>query len=224
MTSRLAPSLGLLGLLLMASPAVAAAAETKADVEMTARTEYAAGRYQQALELYAKLYAETLHPTYLRNVGRCYQNMKQPDQAIASFQEYLRKAQDLAPKQRQEVEGFIAEMEALKRSREESSPRTGPPPGPQAAPPPHEKEPPPHLNLQAPPPSEQEDTASRAPTLVPEGAPRDEETSSPIYGRWWFWAGLAAVAAGAGVAALLLSSNAPQAPSATTTLGTKDIK
>ena len=50
--------------------------------EMKARESFAAGRYDQALELFAKLYAETLHPVYLRNIGRCHQKMREPQKAI----------------------------------------------------------------------------------------------------------------------------------------------
>ena len=46
--------------------------------ELKAREDFAAGRYQQALDLFAKLYAEKLHPNYLRNIGRCYQNLGDP--------------------------------------------------------------------------------------------------------------------------------------------------
>src|SRR5512140_2433162 len=73
--------------------------------EMQARAAFAAGRYAEALDIFANLYAETLHPTYLRNIGRCYMNMDQPDKAGTSFREYLRKAKDLTPEERQEVEG-----------------------------------------------------------------------------------------------------------------------
>src|SRR5437763_4667411 len=71
--------------------------------ELDAREAFAAGRYEQALDLFAKLYAETLHPTYLRNIGRCEQNLGQPEKAIASFREYLRKARGLSADERSEV-------------------------------------------------------------------------------------------------------------------------
>ena len=57
--------------------------------ELKAREAFAAQRYQDALDLFAKLYAETLHPIYLRNIGRCYQKLGQPVKAIDAFQEYL---------------------------------------------------------------------------------------------------------------------------------------
>lgn len=52
--------------------------------ELEARTSFARGDYDQALSLYVGLYAETLHPTYLRNIGRCYQQLRQPGRAIAA--------------------------------------------------------------------------------------------------------------------------------------------
>jgi tetratricopeptide (TPR) repeat protein len=97
-----------------------AAADEEA-VEIRGRTYFAAGQYQQALDIYVKLYAETLHPTYMRNIGRCYQNMGEPDKAIQAFREYLRKAPSVDTKQRAEVEHFIAEMEEMKRQRQEAS-------------------------------------------------------------------------------------------------------
>ena len=93
--------------------------------ELKAREDFAAGRCQEALELFAKLYAESLHPNYLRNIGRCYQNLGEPDHAITSFRDYLRKAKAITPDERKEVEGFISEMEELKRQREASAPTGG---------------------------------------------------------------------------------------------------
>src|SRR5262245_58372502 len=85
--------------------------------EMTARQLFAVGKYSEALDIYGGLYAETAHPTYLRNIGRCYQNMGEPDRAISSFNEYLRQARDLPADQRAIIDGYIREMEDLKRQR-----------------------------------------------------------------------------------------------------------
>ena len=89
--------------------------------EIKAREDFVGGRYQEALDLFAKLYAETLHPNYLRNIGRCYQNLGEPDQAITSFRDYLRKGKDISPAEHAEIDGYIAEMEALKRQRAAAS-------------------------------------------------------------------------------------------------------
>jgi hypothetical protein len=58
---------------------VQAAAKSKDKREIKAREAFAQGHYEEALDLFAKLYAEKLHPTYLRNIGRCYQNLKMPE-------------------------------------------------------------------------------------------------------------------------------------------------
>src|SRR5581483_8458218 len=86
--------------------------------EMKARGLFARGRYAEALEIYVTLYAETAHPTYIRNIGRCYQNLGEADKAISTFREYLRQAKALTPPQRGEIEGYIREMEELKQKRE----------------------------------------------------------------------------------------------------------
>ena len=108
--------------------------------ELKAREYFASRRYQEALDLFAKLYAESLHPNYLRNIGRCYQNLGQPDRAIVSFHDYLRKAK-VSPEERIEIEGFIKEMEDLKRQQQETAasapaPVTPLPAADAAAPPP----------------------------------------------------------------------------------------
>jgi tetratricopeptide (TPR) repeat protein len=115
------------GLVLSALAAQPAFAESRTDRETHARELFAAGSYREALDIYTKLYAETTHPTYIRNIGRCYQNLGDADKAIASFREYLRQAGDLTPPQRAQIEAYIAEMTALKRGAQET--RRSPPEG-----------------------------------------------------------------------------------------------
>ena len=173
---------------------LAARAEGATDQrELKAREDFVAGRYQDALDLFAKLYAETLHPNYLRNIGRCYQNLGEPDRAISSFHDYLRKAKGVSPDERKEIDGYIKEMEELKRQRESAAPSTAAtaPTGSSGAPitP---------LPSASPPPA----TANVSVVVQAPQAPPPTEESSPIYGRWWFWAIVAgAAAAGLGVAA-----------------------
>lgn len=162
--------------------------------EMQAREAFAAGRYQEALDGFVKLYAERLHPNYLRNIGRCYQNLGDPDKAISSFREYLRKAKGVHADERAEVESYIKEMEDLKKQREAAAATTPSPPPvakpiepvapPVVTPPP--REPRPSLTLTEPPPGS-----------------RPAEEATPVYKTWWFWTiiGVVAVGAGLGVAA-----------------------
>jgi len=65
-------TLVLIGVLAQATPGQAAS-KAKDSRELRAREDFATGHYQEAIDLYGKLYAEKLHPTYLRNIGRCYQ-------------------------------------------------------------------------------------------------------------------------------------------------------
>jgi hypothetical protein len=166
----------------------AVAAPPRDNREMQAREAFAAGRYQEALDVFVKLYAEKLHPNYLRNIGRCYQNLGEPDKAISSFREYLRKAKGVTPEERAEIDGYIKEMEELKQQ------RSAPPPPPRPEP-----------KLEAPPPPVVEERPS---TLLAPVAPAPEP-SPPFYTRWWFWGAIGGAAA---VAAVVLLTR-PKDPS-----------
>jgi hypothetical protein len=163
---------------------------------LQARKAFAAGDWAAALDLFAQLYAETLHPNYLRNIGRCHQKMGQPEKAIGAFRDYLAKARNVGADERKEIEGYIAEMEKLRdeqsQAREAKLAHERPqPPAPAptvvatapAAPPP-------------PPPS------------VTAPAPAPEPESKPILTRWWFWTAVGAVAGG--VIAAVIIANKPQ--------------
>ena len=174
---------------------VAARAAQAADTrELKAREEFAAGRFQQALDIFAKLYAETLHPVYLRNIGRCYQNLGDADHAIISFRDYLRKHESITAKERAEIEGFIAEMEQLKKQKGGGAAATG-----EASPAPPRSE-----SIVTPLPAAPEPKSGAAPeALVTAPAAAAREESAPVYTRWWFWTlvGAAAIGAGLGIAA-----------------------
>jgi len=162
--------------------------------ELKAREDFAAGRYQQALDAFAKLYAETLHPTYLRNIGRCYQNLGDPDHAITSFREYLRKHKTITADERAEVDGFIAEMEALQKKKAGGASEAHPDNANATA----------QSSTITPLPAAPEPKGGgAAPEALVTQPAHPTEDSSPVYTRWWFWTivGAAAVGAGLGIAA-----------------------
>ena len=73
--------------------------------DLQAANLFQTGKYADALTIYQRLYAETHHPTYLRNIGRCYQNLGEPERAISSFRDYLRKGKDISPSEHAEIDG-----------------------------------------------------------------------------------------------------------------------
>jgi hypothetical protein len=192
----------IVGLVATALIGTAHAVDTR---EIEARKAYAAGRYKEAVDLYSNLYASTLHPTYLRNIGRCYQNLEDAQLAIQSYREYLRKA-NVTAAERREVEGFIAEMEALKKRQELAAAPAAttmtPTAPPDAVPAPA-----------APAPSAAAPaTPSPSPSLAPSSSssvdltarsPEPDPPSTPLYTRWWFWTVVGLAVAGGGAALYL---------------------
>jgi hypothetical protein len=92
---------------------VPAAARAQGDERMKeVKRACAAGEVQKGINLLADLYVETNDPTAIYNQARCYQQNGMADRAANRFREYLRKAGDLRPAERAEVEGFIREADA----------------------------------------------------------------------------------------------------------------
>jgi tetratricopeptide (TPR) repeat protein len=163
--------------------------------ELQAREAFAASRYREALDLYAKLFAEKLHPTYLRNIGRCHQNMGNAEEAILSFRDYLRKAPDLPASERQEVEGFIREMEALQEKQRQEQARPPEKPGTVVTPPPPTGGPPTGGAMLEPKPQP-------AGVNLQATQPSSQPESKPVYKRAWFWVTTGVVVAAAVVGGL----------------------
>lgn len=178
--------------------------------EVQGRALFGKGDYPAALEIYASLFAERSDPVFLRNIGRCYQMLEEPDKAIGAFREYLRRSH-VKPTERSEVEGFILEMQELKKQREV----TAPPPTkvpPVAASESRPAAEPANATPIAVPvavPVAVQPTSRTAPgaTLTQQSAASEESPSSEgsITGRWWFWTGLVVVLAGGAAAAYLLT-------------------
>ncbi len=167
----LALATGTLGVVVAPSGPIHAAKRTdKREIE--ARQAFAAGQYQQALDLYAELYADKVHPTYLRNIGRCYQNLKQPEKSINAFRDYLRQARRVSAAERAEVEGYIGEMEALQKQQAAEAAAAAPPPAP---------EPQPTLPI-VPPVAPQ-----HAVNVVEVQQPPPPAEPTPFYKKAWFW-------------------------------------
>jgi tetratricopeptide (TPR) repeat protein len=114
----------------LARQAGSAAAEE--DLDRKAKQLFVAGKYAEAIDILARLYTDTNDPIYLRNIGRCYQRLRDFDRAIASFEEYLLRAKNVSKTEREEIRGFIQDLEALKRDKGADAR----PPAPAQTPPP----------------------------------------------------------------------------------------
>ncbi len=175
---------------------VQAAPKGKDKREIKAREAFSEGRFQDAADLFEKLYADKPHPTYQRNIGRCYQNLQQPDKAINAFRAYLSVGKDISPAERKEVEGYIAEMEALKKKQDDGQAASAAPPL--------------RATTSIPLPAAPFADASKASTsetasLTAEPTEPSPEPSQPLYKRGWFWA-VAGTAVLVGVASGLFAA------------------
>ena len=223
----------MLGAVVMMMLAFTGAAHADHAGEMKARESFAAGRYDEALQTFAKLYAETLNPIYLRNIGRCQQKLKQPDKAIDAFHDYLIKGgKKISADEKAEINGYIKEMEAL-RDEQASKQQATPPPVPPVPPaqpvqpiqPAQPEGPPPGYTAQpagaypatqgAPgyqPGAEQQQPSG---ALVAQPTQPQPASSGPVYTKWWFWTLVGVVVVGGVVTAVALGSGTskPACPS-----------
>ena len=175
-------------------------------------------------QTFAKLYAETLNPIYLRNIGRCQQKLKQPDKAIDAFHDYLIKGgKKISADEKAEINGYIKEMEAL-RDEQASKQQAAPPPVAPVAPvqpiqpiqPAQPEGPPPGYTAQPAgaypgtpgPPGYQPGTDQQQPSgaLVAQPTEPQPASSGPVYTKWWFWTIVGVVVVGGVVTAVALGS------------------
>ncbi len=73
---------------------------------------FALGKFDEALDEYQKAFDAKPLPDFLYNIGQCYRNLDQLDQAIFSFKKYLNLSPDAPDKEK--VEKLIDELEAKK--------------------------------------------------------------------------------------------------------------
>ncbi len=221
---------------------VAAAPSTDAQRLRAARTHYekAVSHYnldeiEAALEEFREAYRFKPDPSFLFNIAQCYRKLGQREAAIDFYRKYVRASPDAT--NRAEAERRIAELKAqaddaarapaADGSGAAASALAGAPaavPGPAAAPVKPPASPPIDLSASppAPSPSAASPSASLASSAAPAGAPAPAG-SPAFYQRWWFWVAVGAVAAGATITAVALSSAAPSPYVGTIPPGTVQI-
>ncbi len=99
--------------------------------EVKARRAFVSGDFKAALALHEELFSETLHPVYLRNIGRCHQKLGAAERGIEFLRQYLAKGKGITPDERAEVNGYIDEMKKriADSERPPSAAATNPEPG-----------------------------------------------------------------------------------------------
>jgi tetratricopeptide (TPR) repeat protein len=206
------------------TPAAFAAKDTDKQAELKARQAFAASRYDEAIEIFAQLYAETLNPIYLRNIGRCHQKKREPEKAIDTFQDYLAKGKSITPSEKKEIQGYIKEMEQLRDEQAKEREAAAAKAAAAAATPPttgpgYSGVSPntstvngigssPNGITTLPPPND----PGTATLVATPGSRQPPEESRPIYKRWWFWTAIGVVAAGGVAAALLIPGGVTKPP------------
>jgi hypothetical protein len=94
---------------------VARAQEARDARELQAKEACLGGHPDKGIELLAQLYAETNDPTYIYNQGRCFEQNGRTTDAITRFREYLRKAQNLGPDEKTDLQKRIDDLEGQSR-------------------------------------------------------------------------------------------------------------
>jgi hypothetical protein len=169
-------------------------AQSRKEMERTARKACLNGDYSKGVSILSDLFVDTKDPTYIYNQGRCFEQNRRFEDAVAKFEEYLRT--DLSAQSRAAGEKHLAESQKkLAQERENTLTQ----PMPFVAPPPVSTSP-----VSPKPKTKVERTA--APTVNESPAP-----SEPGRRRWGLITGgivAASLGVGAAVAGLLFQLKA----------------
>jgi hypothetical protein len=138
-------SVAVTGLTIAVLSASAHAADNRETREREARKACFTGNVDRGVEILVDLYGETGHPNYIYNQARCFERNGKYDQAVLSYEDYLRKATNLPETERAQAEKSIADLRAKLASGSDMGAASSPPlltptldttaPGPGAKPP-----------------------------------------------------------------------------------------
>ncbi|MBN2576269.1 MAG: hypothetical protein JXP73_17035 [Deltaproteobacteria bacterium] len=81
--------------------------------ERTAKKACLAGDFAKGVAILSELYVSTDDPTYIFNQGRCFEQNRRYEDAIARFQEYLRVGKRLSKLDKTTAQTHIADCESL---------------------------------------------------------------------------------------------------------------
>lgn len=122
-------ALAVSALILAATPATAGDKQAR---ERKARTACLNGNYTLGVSLLSELFVDSKDPTYIFNQGRCFEQNRRYEDAIARFEEYLQvgetSASHLSPDDKDAAEKHIAKCKKFLAEQPSSSPLLAPPP------------------------------------------------------------------------------------------------
>lgn len=138
-------------LFLVTSPAAAASRQAK---ERLARKACLNGDYAKGVEILSDLFVDTKNPTYIFNQGRCLEQNRRYEDAVARFEEYLRVADTtLSSDDRAAADKHIAECkDKLPKDQPDSPLQPTAQPTTYPIPTPTPETPPPDAVVEVPPP------------------------------------------------------------------------
>ena len=102
--------------------------------ERMARTACLSGDYGKGVAILSDLFVSTMDPTYIYNQGRCFEQNRRYEDAIARFQEYLRAGKRLGKEEKADAQKHIADCKELVASQPSQPLATPAGPAPQAVP------------------------------------------------------------------------------------------
>lgn len=102
-----------LSLIALVAPCLLAAMPASADDgvetrERAARTACLSGDYGKGVALLSELFVDRRNPTYIFNQGRCFEQNRRYEDAIARFNEYLLVGKNLSAEERADADARIA--------------------------------------------------------------------------------------------------------------------
>jgi hypothetical protein len=208
------------------SPGRAAAVKKARDHFQTGQRLYTVSRYREALEQFKNAFLEIEDPVFLYNIAQCHRLLGENIEAVRFYRRYVEAAPGAAERQR--AQKWIAELEGKPPSTAAVAPPPArvlaPPPAPTPAPTPAPGPAPvsPPLavapsntappTMSPPPPSpmlEPRPVTGEPAAAVSFTQPPPESDATPIYKRWWFWAGVGAVVLVGTVSAVAATRDRP---------------
>ncbi len=129
-----------------------AAAATRQARERLARKACLNGDYAKGVDILSDLFVDTKDPTYIFNQGRCLEQNRRYEDAVARFEEYLRTDKTLSAEDRTAAEKHIAECKSkLPKDQPDSPIQPAPQPTAPPVPLPSPESPQPEAVIEAPP-------------------------------------------------------------------------